>query len=159
MVATTNEAANRNKKIVENFQAQIIAKNWDEAKKHLHADVKVHFPTSPLSTATPSGKDGVIEMFQLSARWFDFIKSEVKLWAGTDDSLFEVVELHFEHTGDFFGLAPTHKRFSINGLGAWRFKDGKISDHWGQYDMLSIPRKLGLELPPGALFPQEASVG
>jgi hypothetical protein len=34
-------------------------------------------------------------------------------------------------------------------LAGFRFKDDLILEHWGQYDMMSIPTKLGIELPAG----------
>jgi predicted SnoaL-like aldol condensation-catalyzing enzyme len=152
---TSAEVAERYKKLVESFQAEIINTNWGEAKKYLHPDVTVHFPIGG-SSLVPTDPDGVIEMFKEAASWFRFVKAEPKLWAAGKDSLFEVVELHFEHTGDFFGVPATGRRFSINGLGAWRFQDGLIHDHWGQYDMASIPQKLGVDVPGDVLAPPQA---
>ncbi|MDH2429200.1 ester cyclase [Sphaerisporangium sp. TRM90804] len=153
MTTTTNEqagVAERNKAFVEAFQAEIMKENWEEAKKYLHPEVKVHFPI-PGASVVPHDPDGVITMFKDSAAWFSFLKAEPKVWLADENHLFEVVELSFEHTGEFFGVPPTGKRFSINGMGAWRFQDGLIHDHWGQYDMASIPEKLGLEFPAAAL--------
>jgi predicted ester cyclase len=150
-IGVSNDVAERNKNIVESFQGEIIKKNWAEAKKYLHPDVKVHFPPSPPGSIIPNDADGVIRMFQEPAEWFDFIEVDCSLWVAGEDTLFQVIELHFEHTGNFFGAPPTHKRFSINGLAGFRFKDGLIAEHWGQYDMASIPQKLGLDLPPGAI--------
>jgi predicted ester cyclase len=155
---TSAEVAARHKKLVESFQAEIINENWDEAKKYLHPEVRVHFPIGG-SSLVPSDPDGVIEMFKESARWFRFVKAEPQLWAAGEDTLFEVVQLHFQHTGNFFGIPPTGKAFAINGLGAWRFKDGLIHDHWGQYDMASIPSKLGISLPGDVLAPPKVPEG
>jgi predicted ester cyclase len=151
--ADAQTVAERNKAFVEAFQAQIMAENWDEAKKFLHPEVRVHFPIAGASVV-PSDPDGVIRMFQDSAQWFTFLKAEPKVWLADENHLFEVVELYFEHTGEFFGIPPTGKRFSINGMGAWRFQDGLIHDHWGQYDMAAIAGKLGLEMPGSLPIPE-----
>ena len=34
------------------------------------------------------------------------------------------------HTGDFFGAAPTGKRFEINGIDMVRVVDGLLVEHW-----------------------------
>lgn len=153
---TSAEVAARYKSTVESFQAEIINTNWEEAKKYLHPEVRVHFPIAG-ATLVPTDPDEVVEMFKESAQWFRFVKAEAKLWAAGEDTLFEVVELHFQHTGNFFGVPPSGKQFSINGLGAWRFKNGLIHDHWGQYDMASIPQKLGISLPGDLLAPPLAN--
>jgi predicted ester cyclase len=69
-----------------------------------------------------------------------------------EDTVFQLITLHFKHTGDYMGIPPTNKTFAIDGLAAFRIRDGKIAEHWGLYDMESIPAQLGVEAPswPGA---------
>lgn len=47
---------------------------------------------------------------------------------------------HWEatHNGPFMGLAPTGKRVSVDGMDFYRFKNGKLAEHWDCTDMLGL---------------------
>jgi predicted ester cyclase len=54
------------------------------------------------------------------------------------------------HKGAFMGIPPTNKRFSATALDVCRFDDsGKISEHWGVFDMLGVLVQLGVVPAPG----------
>lgn len=38
------------------------------------------------------------------------------------------------HTGDFMGIAPSGKEFSITGIIIYRVENGLIADHWLSFD-------------------------
>ena len=48
------------------------------------------------------------------------------------------------HSGDFFGIAPTGRRVSVVGVHVFRIQDGKVAEHWGSNDDLSLMRQLGV---------------
>jgi predicted ester cyclase len=48
------------------------------------------------------------------------------------------------HTGDFFGIPPTGKRVSIDGIHILRIADGRVAEHWGNNDDLGLMRQLGV---------------
>jgi len=47
------------------------------------------------------------------------------------------------HLGEFFGIRPTGRRVSMTGVHVLRIQDGKIAEHWGSNDDLSLMRQLG----------------
>ena len=47
------------------------------------------------------------------------------------------------HLGDFFGIAPTGKRVTLQGVHIVRIADGRIAEHWGSNDDLGLMRQLG----------------
>ncbi len=57
------------------------------------------------------------------------------------------------HQGPFMGRAPTGKSFAITVIDICRFENGKIVEHWGVADRLSLMGQLGL-LPR---LPQETA--
>jgi steroid delta-isomerase-like uncharacterized protein len=57
------------------------------------------------------------------------------------------------HTGDFNGIPPTGKQFTLEGIDILRLVDGKIQEIWIGYDMLGMLQQLGV-MPQ----PEEASV-
>lgn len=51
------------------------------------------------------------------------------------------------HHGIFLGIPPTGKRVRISGVEIFRNADGKIVEHWNNYDDLGLSQQLGA-LPP-----------
>jgi predicted ester cyclase len=43
-----------------------------------------------------------------------------------------------KHVGEFAGIAPTGRPVSLTGLNFERVADGKIVEHWSEYDRLAL---------------------
>lgn len=55
------------------------------------------------------------------------------------------------HVGEFLGMPPTGKSYSIPGIEIWRVKDGKLAEHWDVVDVFGQLQQLGLlPRPEGA---------
>ncbi len=48
------------------------------------------------------------------------------------------------HTGHFFGIPPTDSRVEFTGMVWFRIADGRIVEHWGEFDALGLMRQLGV---------------
>jgi steroid delta-isomerase-like uncharacterized protein len=48
------------------------------------------------------------------------------------------------HTGDFFGIPATGKSVRMGGVHIVRIQDGRIAEHWGSNDDLSLMRQIGV---------------
>ena len=48
------------------------------------------------------------------------------------------------HTGDFLGIAPTGKQVAVPALDMARYADGKLVEHWGGPDQMSLMQQLGV---------------
>lgn len=48
------------------------------------------------------------------------------------------------HVGDFLGIPPTNKDFSVAGVDIYRLEDDKLAEHWHVVDQLSMLQQLGL---------------
>lgn len=53
--------------------------------------------------------------------------------------------------GEFLGVAPTGKRVEAMGMDIVRLSEGKIAEHWGEFDAIGLLRQLGLVPPPGRI--------
>jgi steroid delta-isomerase-like uncharacterized protein len=53
------------------------------------------------------------------------------------------------HTGEFMGMAPTGKQFTIQAIDVMRFAGGKAVEHWGNQDDLGMMQQLGVIPTPG----------
>jgi predicted ester cyclase len=60
-----------------------------------------------------------------------------------------VIRQEGTHTGEFLGIPPTGKRIAIQGVDIMRYRDGKFTDGWATFDILSVMAQLGVG-PPGA---------
>lgn len=56
---------------------------------------------------------------------------------------------HGTHRGDFLGIKATGKKISFDSVDAMRVRDGKIVEHWGAGNLLSVLAQLGALPQPG----------
>lgn len=48
------------------------------------------------------------------------------------------------HTGDLFGITPTHKKIAIKGHDFVRYEEDKVVEHWLLLDEYTMMKQLGL---------------
>jgi steroid delta-isomerase-like uncharacterized protein len=46
-------------------------------------------------------------------------------------------------TGEIMGMPASGKRYSIGEIHIFRLRDGKVSEHWHQFDQMGMMRQLG----------------
>ncbi len=51
-------------------------------------------------------------------------------------------------TGEFHGMPASGRRYSIGEIHIFRVEDGKIAEHWHQYDLPALMKQLGGESAP-----------
>ena len=47
------------------------------------------------------------------------------------------------HRGDFQGVPPTGRPVTIAGVDISRFVDGKVAEHWAQFDVIGVMQQIG----------------
>ena len=73
---------------------------------------------------------------------FSDTKREVKDLIGEKDRAVLRVETISTHTGEFYGIAPTHKQVRFTGIVIYRISDGRIAESWAEVDFASLIRQL-----------------
>jgi len=48
------------------------------------------------------------------------------------------------HAGEFMGIPPTGRSFTIAGIDIYRLQDGRLAEHWHVVDQLALLQQLGL---------------
>jgi len=60
------------------------------------------------------------------------------------DTVATRLTFHGTHTGEFQGIAPTGKRVTIPALDMARLEGGKLVEHWGGPNQMSLLQQLGV---------------
>ena len=47
------------------------------------------------------------------------------------------------HVGEFFGIPPTGRAFTMSGIDIHRMEDGRLAEHWHEVDALGLMQQLG----------------
>ena len=53
------------------------------------------------------------------------------------------VRVSSTHQGEFLDIAPTDKQVTLTGIDILRIAEGKVVEHWGNFDDLGLLRQLG----------------
>lgn len=92
----------------------------------------------------PPGPEGVKPIVAAMRRAFPDLHYTIEQMVIGEDAVAVRTRLSGTHVGDFFGIAPTGKRFEVTQMTLERFRDGKIVAHWRNTDELSLLRQLGV---------------
>jgi len=49
--------------------------------------------------------------------------------------------------GEFMGMPPTNKRYTVEESHIFRLRDGQVVEHWHQFDRMSLMQQLGIQPP------------
>ena len=63
---------------------------------------------------------------------------------GEGDKVVARITMTGTHTGDFYGIPATGKRVEFTGIYVVRIANGKIVEHWGEEDAVSLLTQLGV---------------
>ena len=55
---------------------------------------------------------------------------------------------HGTHSGPFMGIPPTGKPIAVEVMDIFRVENGRIAEHWGVSDMLSLLQQIGASALP-----------
>lgn len=127
-----------------------LGHRWEEIWNHdkdlsvIDEIVDANFVSHSAPPELSLGRQGVRQWATL------FRKAFPGLTARADDVIVEgdkVVERFTgsgTHRGEFFGIPPTGKRFTVTGINIFRIENGKIVEHWGNEDALGMMQQLGV---------------
>jgi len=136
---TQPDQLERNKAVVRRFVDEIFVAGRKDAVDELVADGFV-------GHSWPSNGDAKAAL-----------KAAIdRVGAGLSDPRFEIEDLVAEgdlvaarltasatQTGEFMGLPPSGKRYTIEEIHLFRVRDGRVVEHWHQFDQLGLMRQLG----------------
>jgi steroid delta-isomerase-like uncharacterized protein len=97
----------------------------------------------------PEGLDGVRMIPKMFRGAFPDLHFTLADMVSEGDIVATRVTGHGTNDGSFLGMPPTNREATWASMGFFRVRDGKISEHWGVPDLLTLMTHLGVIPAPG----------
>ena len=141
---TASDAA---KAVVRRNNEEVQSKGNFAVFEELFANDFVDHTTQP---GTTPDKAGVRKLYKYMREAFPDFRSEIH-WQLTDGDRVTTYKTYYgTHDGPFLGIAPTYRKIHFESVDVMRVQNGKITDHWGVGNLLSLMQQIGGWTPPTA---------
>jgi len=110
------------------------------------ADVVIHDPAQPAVRDLQALK----ELWSAQRAAFPDVRTAIEDLVAEGDRVAKRFTVRGTQTGEFNGLAPTGRQFTLAGIDILRISEGKIREIWYAYDMLGVLQQLGVLPEPAA---------
>ncbi len=138
-------SAEQNKAIARRGYEAINQNNLDALDEVVASDI---IDRDPAPGQAP-GLEGVKQWFSSMHIAFPDFQMNVEDMIAEEDKVVTRVSTSGTHQGEFMGIDPTGNRVTITGIDILRVNaDGKIVEHWGNFDDLGMMQQLGVMDPP-----------
>ena len=147
MMEKENNLQEANKEIIRNYFKAIDEEgkrgNAEILNKFLADDFIEHNP-APGIPPTREGWKQLFKVFAESTPGYHVIDDLI----AEGDKVVAHITAYGKHIGPVFGIPATNKEFSMKGIVIWRLKNGMITEHWAQNDMIGMMIQLGVMPSP-----------
>ena len=82
-------------------------------------------------------------MMRMYVGAFPDLNVVVDQWVAEGDLVVGVMTTTATQTGEFMGMPPSGKKFSVREIHMVRVANGKMAEHWGLQNELSMMQQLG----------------
>jgi steroid delta-isomerase-like uncharacterized protein len=138
---SSSEAA---KAVVRRNTEEVQGKGLFDVFDQLFADNFVDHTPQPETTPD---KAGVRKLYTYLREAFPDFHPEIHWQLADDETVTTYKTYHGTHEGPLFGIAPTHRKIHFETVDVMRVHDGKITDHWGVGNLLSLMQQIGAWSP------------
>ena len=126
----------QNKAVFEKFMSALNAKDMASMESLLADD----FMDNDAMPGMAPGKVGMIGMY---VNAFPNLNIVVDHWVAEGDLVAGVMTTEGTQTGEFMGMPASGKAFSVREMHMVRVANGKMVEHWGLANELSMMQQLG----------------
>lgn len=121
------------------YEEVINQGNFDVFDELVSADIVEHeeFP------GLEPNREGVKQFFRMFRSAFPDLRFQVEEMFAAGDKVVTRLVMHGTHEGEFMGMAPTGKKIAVKAIDIFRVADGKIAEHWGLSDTMTMMQQLG----------------
>jgi steroid delta-isomerase-like uncharacterized protein len=130
-----------NSDLIRRFYGEVLGQgNLDVFEELASDDIVDHEEGLP---GQPSGKEGVRFFINAMRDAFSDIKADVDPMLDEGNLGAARTLLTATHTGEFMGVPATNKSVEFESVDIIRLEDGKVAEHWGVTDVMSLMQQLG----------------
>ena len=129
-----------NKKIVHRYQEIYNTNDLDALSEVLAEDLL----TPKIMPGIPTGIQGAKAAHRIMLAGFPDYQTIIDDLIAEDDKVVARITMSGTNTGSFMGIPPTGKHVSFTGIYIARIANGKIVEHWGEEDGVSLLQQLGM---------------
>lgn len=96
----------------------------------------------------PTGREGAKQFFAMMRSAFPDLHLTIEDMIAEGDKVVMRSTWSGTHQGEFMGIPATGKRVTVSAIDISRVADGRMVEHWEQFDALGLMQQLGVVLPP-----------
>lgn len=127
-----------NDTLAQNFIAQIWNKQaFENMNQFLHPEFKDH----SLPPMLPSNQEGTVKWIINTSISFEH-ETIIEDQVSQNDKCMIKIRMNLKHIGVWRGINPAGTSLHTTGFRFFKFKDGKIIEHWGLIDGQTIENQL-----------------
>jgi steroid delta-isomerase-like uncharacterized protein len=130
------------KAVVRRNTEEVQGKGRFEVFEELFADDFVDH-TTQAGTGMTADKAGVRRLYTRMREAFPDFHAEIHWQLAEGDRVTTFKTYYGTHEGPFLGIAPTHRKIHFESVDVMRVQNGKITDHWGVGNLLSLMQQIG----------------
>ncbi len=139
MASPNHETLEANKALVRRFINDVFLEGQPEAVDELLTD---DFTPHTWGSTGP-GKDGLKQAIDRVSKGLEGPTMRIDDVIAEGDRVAVRLTSSATQVGEFMGLPPSGKRYTIDEIHIFRIRDGRVSEHWHQADFLGMLRQLG----------------
>ena len=125
------------------FQKMMSALNSKDLTT-LESVVADDFVDNDAMPGMATDREGMINMMHMFLGAFPDLNLTVNHWVAEGELVVGAMTTSGTQTGEFMGMPPSGKKFSMSEMHMARVANGKIVEHWGVGDHMSMMQQLGL---------------
>ena len=128
-----------NKAVVRRFIDEVFVAGRVEAVDELVADDFIPHTWGAMAR----GRDGLKQAMERVARGLADVSMTVEDVIAEGDRVAVRLTSHARQVGEFMGMPPSDREYTIGEIHIFRVRDGRIAEHWHQADFLGMMKQLG----------------
>jgi len=133
-----------NKQIVRRYQEIYNNNDLDALGEVVAQDLSM----PKVMAGMPPGLEGARRVHAITLIGMPDWHTKIEDLIGEGDKVAARIAMSGTHTGDFWGIPATGKKVEFTGIYIVRIQNGKIVEHWGEEDGVSLMQQLGV-IPTG----------
>jgi len=130
----------QNKAVFEKLMSALNAKDMATMESLIADD----FVDNDAMPGMAPGRQGMIDMMGMFVGAFPDLNVVVEHWVAEGDLVVGVMTTKGTQTGEFMGMPASGKKFSVREMHMVRVANGKMAEHWGLSNEMSMMQQLGL---------------